>query len=193
MHIEKKLTLLVVTCVVISSCSTFNYLRGGIYRDLDPNLTIVRLTRNPNKYLNKEFVFAVRYYKIGKLPCPLGDNYVNFSIADRESYITLDKIWIKKSKASVLEKLDENQIIVVKVRVFKIDEAKDPNVEALEIVPERKPSWWERMALRRRLLEKRICLNPMQNFGSAGASLKNTTAFLKSQHIDMIQKLVSIN
>ena len=183
MHIEKKLTLLVVACVALSSCSTVNYLRGGIYRELDPHLTIVRITRDPSKYLDKEFVFSVRYYKTGELPCPLGDEYVNFSVADRESYITLDKIWIKKANASVLERLNENQIVIVKARVFKIDEAKDPNVEALEIVPEQKPSWWENMARQQRRQRERICHAPLKYYYHYGPSHQNTSAFLESNHV----------
>jgi hypothetical protein len=43
---------------------------------------------------------------------------------------------MKKDKAKVLDKLKEMETIVMKARVFKIDKEKDPNIEALEIVPE---------------------------------------------------------
>ncbi len=91
---------------------------------------------NPNNYLNKDIVFSVRFYKKGDLPCPLGEDYVNFSIADRVSYITLNKVWVKKEKAGMLDKLKEMETIVMKARVFKIDKEKDPNLEAIEITPE---------------------------------------------------------
>ncbi len=117
-------------------CSPLNYVRGGIYRSLDENLTIVSLTENPAKYLNKEIVISVRYYKKSDIPCPLGEDYVNFFIADRVSYITLNKVWIKKDKAQVLDSLKEMETIVMKARVFKVDKEKDPNLEALEIVKE---------------------------------------------------------
>ncbi len=99
-------------------------------------MTIVGLTENPNKVLDKEIVFSVRYSKKGDLPCPLGEDYVNFLIADRVSYITLNKVWMKKDKAKVLDKLKEMETIVMKAKVFKIDKEKDPNIVALEIVPE---------------------------------------------------------
>ena len=99
-------------------------------------MTIVGLTENPSKYLNKEIVISVRYYKKGDLPCPLGDDYVNFLIADRVSYITLNKVWMKKDRAGILDTLKEMETIVMKARVFKIDSEKDPNLEALEIVRE---------------------------------------------------------
>ena len=91
---------------------------------------------NPNKYLNQEIVFSVRYYKKGNLPCPLGSDYVNFVIADRVSYITLNKVWIKNEKAKELDALKEMETIVMKARVFKVDKEKDPNLEALEIEKE---------------------------------------------------------
>jgi hypothetical protein len=117
-------------------CSALNFVRGGIYKSLDENLTIVSLTENPTKYLNKEIVMSVRYYKKSDLPCPLGDDYVNFIIADRVSYITLNKVWIKKDKAQVLDSLNEMETIVMKARVFKVDKEKDPNLEVFEIVKE---------------------------------------------------------
>jgi hypothetical protein len=61
---------------------------------------------------------------------------VNFIIADRVSYITLNKVWIKKDKANILDSLKEMETIVMKARVFKVDKEKDPNLEALEIVKE---------------------------------------------------------
>ncbi len=103
---------------------------------MDDNLTIVGLTENPTKFLDKEVVFSVRYYKKGDLPCPLGDDYVNFIIADRVSYITLNKVWIKSDKAKVLDDLKEMETIVMRARIFRVDKEKDPNLEALEIVRE---------------------------------------------------------
>jgi len=125
-----------MVCVTLSACGATKYLRGGIYRQLNENLTIVRLTDDPKKYLDKEIVFSVRYYKKGDLPCPLGDDYVNFIIADRVSYITLNKVWINKDKAEVLNSFKEMETVVMKARVFKIDREQDPNLEALEILPE---------------------------------------------------------
>ena len=130
------LVMFLAVGLVLPACTAVRYLKGGIYRDLDEDLTIVTLTDNPRKYLNKEIVFSVRFYKKGDLPCPLGDDYVNFIIADRVSYITLNKVWIKKDKASELDGLKEMETIIMKARVFKIDREKDPNLEALEIVPE---------------------------------------------------------
>ena len=126
----------IITTLILSSCSALNYVKGGIYKDLDESLTIVGLTENPNNYLNREIVFSVRYYKRANLPCPLGSDYVNFVIADRVSYITLNKVWIKNEKAKVLDTLKEMETIVMKARVFKVDKEKDPNLEALEIVKE---------------------------------------------------------
>ncbi len=126
----------IIGSLILSSCSALNYLKGGVYRELDENLTIVTLMENPNKYLNREIVFSVRYYKKGNLPCPLGSDYVNLLIADRVSYITLNKVWIKNEKAKALDSLKEMETIVMKARVFKVDKEKDPNLEALEIVKE---------------------------------------------------------
>jgi hypothetical protein len=131
-----RLLAILIVCFTISACGATKFLKGGLYRELDENLTIVGLTENPNKYLDKDIVFSVRYYKKGDLPCPLGEDYVNFIIADRVSYITLNKVWIKKDKAKVLDKLKEMETIVMKAKVFKIDKEKDPNLEALAIVPE---------------------------------------------------------
>ncbi len=133
---SNKLFVIFIACFAISACGATKYLKGGVYKDLDENLTIVGLTENPSKYLDKDIVISVRYYKKGDLPCPLGEDYINFIIADRVSYITLNKIWIKKDKAKVLNTLKEMETIVMKARVFKIDKEKDPNIEALEIVPE---------------------------------------------------------
>jgi hypothetical protein len=127
---------IVLSCVAITACMATRFLKGGIYRELDEDLTIAELQRDPSKYLNKEIVFSVRYVKKGDLPCPLGDDYVNFSIADRISYILLDKVWIKKDKAQALNRLKEMETIVMRARVFRVDSQKDPNLEALEIVPE---------------------------------------------------------
>jgi hypothetical protein len=136
MSSSNRLLAIFIACFAISACGTTKYLKGGIYKDLDENLTISGLTENPNKYLDKDIVFSVRYYKKGDLPCPLGEDYVNFVITDRVSYITLNKVWMKKDKAKALDKLKEMETIVMKARVFKIDKEKDPNIEALEIVPE---------------------------------------------------------
>lgn len=127
---------LVCFCLILVSCSATKYLKGGIHGSVDEDLTIVKLMEAPNKYLNDEIVFSVRFYQKGDLPCPLGDDYVNFIIADRISYIMLDKVWIKKEKAAVLDKLDEMETVVMKARVFKVDREQDPNLEALEIKPE---------------------------------------------------------
>jgi hypothetical protein len=131
-----RLLAVFIACAAITACGATKYLKGGVYKNLDESLTIVGLTENPSKYLDKDIVFSVRYYKKGDLPCPLGEDYINFIIADRVSYITLNKIWIKKDKAKVLDTLKEMETIVMKARVFKIDKEKDPNIEALEIVPE---------------------------------------------------------
>ncbi|MDQ7782728.1 MAG: hypothetical protein RDU20_07605 [Desulfomonilaceae bacterium] len=131
-----KLLGISVACMVLMSCTYAKYLKGGIYKDLDMDLTIVGLQQDPAKYLNKDIVFSVRYYKKGNLPCPLGDDYVNFIIMDRVSYITLDKVWMKTDKADVLDSLKEAETIVMRARVFRVDSKKDPNLEALEIVPE---------------------------------------------------------
>ncbi len=131
-----KLLGMSIACVALLSCTATKYIRGGIYKDLNEDLTIVSLQQDPGRYLNKDIVFSVRYYKKGDLPCPLGEDYVNLVIMDRVSYITLDKVWMKKEKAKVLDKLKEAETIVMKARVFKVDSKKDPNLEALEIVPE---------------------------------------------------------
>lgn len=136
MTAHKILVPIVTALIAIGGCSATKFLKGGIHRDLDESLTIVSLTENPNKYLNKDIVFSVRYYKKGDLACPLGEDYVNLIIADRVSYITLNKVWIKKDKAKILDSLKEMETIVMKARVFKIDREKDPNLEALEIAPE---------------------------------------------------------
>lgn len=127
---------LVCFCMILVSCSATKYLKGGIHGKVDEDLTIVKLMEAPNKYLNDEIVFSVRFYQKGDLPCPLGKDYVNFIIADRISYIMLDKVWIKEEKAGVLDKLDEMETVVMKARVFKVDREQDPNLEALEIKPE---------------------------------------------------------
>ena len=135
-----KASIVCVACLVASltlaACSSLNYFKGGIYQSLDENLTIVALIGNPNSYLNREIVFSVRYYKKGDLPCPLGSDYVNFVIADRVSYITLNKVWMKTDRAKILDTLKEMETVVMKARVFKVDKEKDPNLEALEIVKE---------------------------------------------------------
>jgi hypothetical protein len=136
MSFNRIVVTLCAACLMIQACGATKYLKGGLYSEADDNLTIVSLMENTNKYLNKDIVFPVRFYKKGDLPCPLGDDYVNLIIADRVSYITLNKVWMKKDKARVLDGLKEMETIVMKARVFKIDREKDPNMEALEIVRE---------------------------------------------------------
>jgi hypothetical protein len=133
---RKQLLLIFAGCLALSACASTNYLKGGLYKQLDDKLTIVGLTEAPNKYLNKEIVFSVRFFKKSDLPCPLGEDYVNFIIADRVSYISLNKVWMKNDRAKILDSLKEMQTIVMKARVFGIDKEKDPNLEAIEIVPE---------------------------------------------------------
>jgi hypothetical protein len=133
---RKIASLVVLVSLSCTACAAGKYLKGGIHRQLDESLTIVKLTDNPSNYLDREIVFSVRYFKKGNLPCPLGDDYVNFVIADRVSYITLNKVWIKKEKAKVLDSFKEMETVVMKARVFRVDREKDPNLEALEIVPE---------------------------------------------------------
>jgi hypothetical protein len=127
---------LLVVCTLSFGCAAARMFRGGIYRQLDENLTIVALTTHPRKYLGKKIVISVRYYKRGGLPCPLGKDYVNLVIADRVSYILLNKVWIRKEKAHVLDSFKKMETVVMKAKVFKIDEEKDPNLEVLEMVPE---------------------------------------------------------
>lgn len=136
MVVIRKILPFIAITAVLSACTLSNLLRGGIYRDLDENLTIVSLQQNPKRYLDEDIVISVRYYKKGDLPCPLGEDYVNFSIADRVSYITLNKVWIKKDKADILDQFKEMETIVMKARVFRVDDQKDPNLEAIRIVPE---------------------------------------------------------
>jgi hypothetical protein len=136
MNASRLLTTALSVLLFCSACSAAKYLKGGIHKEMDGTLTIVGLTENPAKHLGKEIVFSVRFYKKSDLPCPLGDNYVNFIIADRVSYITLNKVWMKKDRASVLDDLKEMETIIMRARVFKIDREKDPNLEAIEIVRE---------------------------------------------------------
>ncbi|MCA1959453.1 MAG: hypothetical protein LDL33_01560 [Desulfomonile sp.] len=126
----------ILACFLAASCSAARLARGGIYRELDENLTIVKLTEKADIYLDKKVVISVRYFKKGDLPCPLGDDYVNFIIADRMSYITLNKVWIAKEKAAVLDTFKEMETVVMRARVFKVGAEKDPYLEALEILPE---------------------------------------------------------
>jgi hypothetical protein len=136
MSIRRGSLVLAVAFVAIASCSATKYLRGGIHRELDENLTIVKLTENPGSYLGKTVVLSVRYDKLGNLPCPLGPDFVNFVIADRVSKIALNKVWVRKEKASVLDSFKPMDTIVMKAKIFQVDREKDPNLEALEIVPE---------------------------------------------------------
>jgi len=135
---KSPLFLIPVIGILLSTtaCIPARYFKGGLHRDLDDNLTIVGLTQDPKKYIDKDIVFSVRYYKQGDLPSPLGTDYTNLIIADRVSYITLNKVWMKNDKASVLDALKEMETVVMKARVFGIDSAKDPNLEVLEIVKE---------------------------------------------------------
>jgi hypothetical protein len=136
MNLKKLLLTVLVLCWLLPACSAVKYLKGGMYRDLNEDITIVGLTENPKTYLNKEIVFSVRFFKKGDLPCPLGENYVNLIIADRVSYITLNKVWMKQDKAKILDELKEMETIIMRAKVFKIDREKDPNLEAVEIVRE---------------------------------------------------------
>jgi hypothetical protein len=133
MPFSRNLLLVTIVSFSLISCGTSKLFKTGIHRNLDEDLTIVKLTDKPKDYLNKDIVISVRYYKKGDLPCPLGDNYVNMIIADRVSYITLSEVWIKKDKASILDSLKEMETIVMKAKVFKIDEKQDPYLEVLEI------------------------------------------------------------
>ena len=135
---RKILILAALACFAATACAANvkNYLRGGIYRNLNESLTIVGLQGDPSAYLGKDIVFSVKFHKKGSLPCPLGDDYVNLVLADRVSMITTDKAWMKKEKADALDSLGENETVVVKARVFKVDREKDPNLEVLEIAPE---------------------------------------------------------
>lgn len=130
------LAAVIVIGILATACIPLRFLKGGLHRKLDESLTIVSLTQDPKKYLHNDIVFSVRYYKKGDLPCPLGPNYINIIIADRVSYITLNKVWMKKNIASVLDTLKEMETIIMKAKVFAVDSAKDPNLEALEIVKE---------------------------------------------------------
>jgi len=135
----KSLSILAAVAIIgilTTACIPLRFLKGGLHRSVDENLTIVGLTQDPKKYLEKEIVFSVRYYKKGDLPCPLGPNYINIIIADRVSYITLNKVWIRKDRASVLDTLKEMETVIMKARIFAVDSAKDPNLETLQIVKE---------------------------------------------------------
>jgi hypothetical protein len=136
MPIYRSLLLLAILSFSLLGCGASKLFKTGIHRNLDEDLTIVKLTDKPQDYLNKDIVFSVRYYKKGDLPCPLGDNYVNIIIADRVSYITLNTVWMNKEKAGILDSLKENETIVMKAKVFKIDEKENPNLEAIEIAKE---------------------------------------------------------
>jgi hypothetical protein len=136
MVVNTKALMILVCCFLIVSCSAPRFMKGGLHKQLDEAITISSLTEKPEKFLDKEFVFSVRYFKTGKLPCPLGTGYVNLLIADRVSYITLDKAWMKEDRAGTLGSLKENETVLMRARVFQIDQQKDPNIEVLEIVPE---------------------------------------------------------
>jgi hypothetical protein len=136
MTAEVRLLLVAYVCFSLAGCGAAKHLKGGVHSQLDESLTIVRLTADPQKYVDKEIVISVRYYRKGSLKSPLGEDYVNFIIADRVSYITLNKVWIKKDKAGVLDSFGEMETVVMKAKVFKIDAEKDPNLEALELVRE---------------------------------------------------------
>jgi hypothetical protein len=136
MTTPRRSLIVAAACLIITGCGVTGLLRGGIYRQLDEDLTIVALTTSPRKYLNKTIVISVRYYKRADRPCPLGKGYVNIVIADRVSYYLFNKAWIKKDKAGILDSFKEMQTVVIKARVFKIDEAKDPNLLILEMAPE---------------------------------------------------------
>jgi hypothetical protein len=133
---RKRLLPIFLVCVILSGCAVTRYLKGGIHRELDPSLSAAGLVKDPEKYVNRVIVFSVRYFGIGKAECPLGKDYVNIEIADRVSYITFKKVWMKKSKSDVLKSFKENETVVMKVRVFAVDDDNDPNLEALDITPE---------------------------------------------------------
>ncbi|MGB6065076.1 MAG: hypothetical protein WBG50_09720, partial [Desulfomonilaceae bacterium] len=66
---QKRPLAILLVCLTVTACSAARYLKGGIYKNLNENLTIVGLTENPNKFLDKTIVISVRYYKKGDLPC----------------------------------------------------------------------------------------------------------------------------
>ncbi len=136
MHQWKNTCLVGVACVLLAACAVTRIFRDPLHRELDESLTIVRLIEDPKKYLNKDIVFSVRYREKGTLPCPLEGEYVNIIIADRVSYIVLDKVWIAETKADQLDKFKMNDTVVMKAKLFRIDKEKDPNLEVLEIAPE---------------------------------------------------------
>ena len=53
---SNRLLAIFIACFAITACGATKYLKGGVYKDLDENLTIVGLTENPNKYLDKDIV-----------------------------------------------------------------------------------------------------------------------------------------
>ncbi len=59
MIFRNRLLAIFIACFAISACGATKYLKGGVYKDLDENLTIVGLTENPNKYLDKDIVISV--------------------------------------------------------------------------------------------------------------------------------------
>jgi hypothetical protein len=136
MRLIAKLLLLLTICGATSSCGAFKFLQGGIHAQMDEEVTISSMLQDPDKYLDEDVVFSVRYSKKGARPCPLGDDYVNFVIRDRISYISLDKAWIKKEDSNILDKFEENDTVVMKAKVFRIDNQRDPNLLALQIAPE---------------------------------------------------------
>ncbi|MEW6348607.1 MAG: hypothetical protein AB1646_06065 [Thermodesulfobacteriota bacterium] len=136
MHRWKNTFLVGVACVLLAACAVTRIFRDPLHRDLDESLTIVTLIKDPKKYLNKEIVISVRYGEKGTLPCPLEGEYVNIIIKDRVSYIAFDKVWMKETKADELEKFKANDTVVMRVKVFRIDKEKEPNLEVLEIAPE---------------------------------------------------------
>lgn len=136
MGLKLKLLLILPICLMMSSCGALNYIKGGLHAKLDKTVTISSMLQDPERFLDEDVVFSVKYSKKGDRPCPLGQDYVNFIIKDRISYISLDKAWIKKDASDVLNKFDKDDTVVMKAKVFRIDEQREPNLLALKIVPE---------------------------------------------------------
>jgi hypothetical protein len=119
-----------------TACGALNFVKGGLHAQMDEQVTISSMLRDPEKFLDEDVVFSVRYIKKGDRPCPLGEDYVNFVIRDRISRIPLEKAWIKKVDSNILDKFKKDETVVMKAKVFRIDKQRDPNLLALQIVPE---------------------------------------------------------
>ncbi len=136
MRLNIKLLFFLTISLMLSSCGALNYIKGGLHAKLDKNVTISSMLQDPERFLDEDVVFSVKYSKKGDRPCPLGEDYVNFVIKDRISYISLDKAWIKKDASDVLNNFDEDDTVVMKAKIFKIDKQREPNLLASKIVPE---------------------------------------------------------